>query len=208
MALYRRHIKLLTRLLLRHLQSILRIKLRWAGHVRKMPESRLPKAILYSELASGNWNQGGQKLRYMDQLKRHMKICGIDPESWEEKADDRPTWRNLVRQSITAIENMRSDRSKASHYRRHTVLPDSTSVQSLHAPLSLESRAGGSSEGLPTTLNAVIMENDGRPTHTNVSHNASKRCIWKRPYPGCISLTLLLSWNVYKKQTARVSSNK
>ena len=152
MVLYRRHVKLLMRLQLRHLRSILWIKwqdkipdvevlnraksvsvealitsaqLRWAGHVRRMPESRLPKAILYSELASGNRNQGGQKLRYKDQLKRHMKTCGIDPESWEEKADDRPTWRNLVRQSVTAIENMRSDRSKASHYRGHTVLIDS-----------------------------------------------------------------------------------
>ena len=83
--LYRRHIMALTRLELRHLRSILNIKwqdgipdvevlrrantvsvealitvsqLRWAGHVRRMANSRLPKAVFYSELRQGKKNHG------------------------------------------------------------------------------------------------------------------------------------------------------
>ena len=75
----------LTRLELRHLRSILNIKwqdripdvevlrrantvsvealitvsqLRWAGHVRRMANSRLPKAVFYSELRQVKKNHG------------------------------------------------------------------------------------------------------------------------------------------------------
>ena len=90
----------LTRLLLRHLLPILNIK--WqdripdvevrrraltvsvealitvsqlcsAGHVRRMAKSRLSKALFYSELRQGKKSQGGQKLRFKDVLKWHMK---------------------------------------------------------------------------------------------------------------------------------------
>lgn len=84
--LYRRHIKALTRLQLHHLLYILNIKwqdhipdvevlrrahtvsvealitvsqLRWAGHVRRMANSRLPKAVFYSELRQGKRSHGG-----------------------------------------------------------------------------------------------------------------------------------------------------
>ena len=97
---YSRYIMALTRLLLRHLRPILNIKwqdripdvevrrraltvsvealitvsqLRSAGHVRRMAKSRLPKALFYSELRQGKRSQGGQKLRFKDVLKWHMK---------------------------------------------------------------------------------------------------------------------------------------
>ena len=96
--LYRRHLKKLTSIQLRHLRSIMGLtwrdrvcngevlqkasmesveamlvksQLRWAGHVVRMPDDRLPKAVFYSELTSGKRKRGGQKLRYKDVLKRH-----------------------------------------------------------------------------------------------------------------------------------------
>jgi len=38
-----------------------------------MPDNRLTKAVLYGELSVGKRKTGGQKLRYKDVVKRHMK---------------------------------------------------------------------------------------------------------------------------------------
>ena len=48
-------------------------------------------------LAVGKRKQGGQKLRYKDVIKRHMKNTTIDDDTWEEKAANRSVWHGLVR---------------------------------------------------------------------------------------------------------------
>ena len=97
---YRRHIRKLSQVHLRHLRQILQIiwkghisnvdvlrpanmssieailtasQLRWTGHVTRMSSDRLPKAVFYGELSSGKRLRGGQRLRYNDVLKRHLK---------------------------------------------------------------------------------------------------------------------------------------
>ncbi|XP_050344603.1 uncharacterized protein LOC126769729 [Nymphalis io] len=59
---------------------------RWCGHVLRMDDRRLPKAVFYSELAKGKRKHGGQYLRYKDVFKRHLKACDIGIECWEELA--------------------------------------------------------------------------------------------------------------------------
>ena len=66
-------------------------QLRWAGHVVRMPEHRIPKRIFYGELTEGARRRGGQKKRYKDTLKISLRDCNIDPDSWETVALDRPT---------------------------------------------------------------------------------------------------------------------
>ena len=117
--LYCRHIMALTRLQLRHLCSILKInwqdripdvevlchahtvsvealitmsQLCWAGRVRRMANGRLPKAVYYLELSQSKRSHGGQKLRFKDVLKRHMKKTGISHDTWEEEAVQRVKW--------------------------------------------------------------------------------------------------------------------
>ena len=128
--LYRRHIMALTRLQLRHLRYILNIKwqdrvpdvevlrrahtvsvealvtvaqLRWVGHVQRMANNRLPKAVFYWELRQGKRSHGGQKLWFKDVLKRHMKKTGISHDTWEEAAQ-KVKWRGLLRKATSAVE--------------------------------------------------------------------------------------------------------
>ena len=70
---------------------IVRSQLSWAGHVRRMPDTRVPKQLLNAELSSGKRKTGGQWKRYKDQLKANLKKCEMDLQ-WETTADDRAYW--------------------------------------------------------------------------------------------------------------------
>ena len=69
---------------------LVKSQLRWAGHVVRMPDDRLPKAVFYGELTSGKRKRGGQKLHYKDVLKRHLKAADVDVDTLESDAKNRP----------------------------------------------------------------------------------------------------------------------
>ena len=144
--LYRDHIRKLEAVQQRHLRQIMKIKwddrvsnvevrrraglesveatlaasqLRWTGHVVRMDENRIPKMLLYGELSSGRRKAGGQKLRYKDVVKRHLKAMDIHTASWEELAQDRSEWRRNIYNGKTRIEKKIADESALRHYRRH-----------------------------------------------------------------------------------------
>ena len=84
-----------------------RSQLRWAGHVCRMTDNRLPKRLLYGELKKGKRSHGGQRKRYKDTLKGSLKHYGINPDNWEELAQDRSVWRALVHSGVTSYEEKR-----------------------------------------------------------------------------------------------------
>ena len=63
---------------------------RWAGHLVRMDDSRIPKQLFDGELSEGKRSQGGQKKRYTDSLKASLKTLQIDTSTWENAALDRP----------------------------------------------------------------------------------------------------------------------
>ncbi|KAI8512327.1 hypothetical protein Bbelb_089660 [Branchiostoma belcheri] len=75
-------------------------RLRWLGHVSRMDDGRIPKDVLYGELATGARPAGRPVLRYKDVLKRDMKAGGIDQTSWETVAADRSRWRQAVKTGV------------------------------------------------------------------------------------------------------------
>ena len=137
---YRRHEKQLQQFHLRCLRSILNIRwhdkipdtevleraqlpsvittvrkaqIRWAGHVLRMPDSRIPKQLLYSELSHGARKVGAPRKRFKDSLKANLKDFNIDVTTWENAASDRAAWRSKIYQGALHSEEQRSTTAKA-----------------------------------------------------------------------------------------------
>ena len=85
---------------------IVRSQLSWAGHVRRMPDTRVPKQLLYAELSSGKRKTGGQWKRYKYQLKANLKKCEMDLQL-ETTADDRAYWRRASHMGVANLERRR-----------------------------------------------------------------------------------------------------
>ena len=56
---------------------IMKAQLRWIGHVVWMDDTRLPKMVFFSELATGARNIRHTLKRAKDGLKAFLGLCGI-----------------------------------------------------------------------------------------------------------------------------------
>ena len=145
--LYSGHIRLLERFHQRSLRSILRIRwndfitnvevleraeipsieamllkhqLRWAGHVCRMEDHRLPKIVMYGELSAGYRVRGAPKKRYKDCLKKSLASFHIDPQTWTDLAASRGTWRQAIHDGMTRFEEQRRSNLKEKRLKRKT----------------------------------------------------------------------------------------
>ena len=80
-------------------------RLRWLGHAHRMGDGRIPKDVLYGELATRHHPTGHPALRFKDVCKRDLKLADIDPGTWEQIADDLGAWRSAVRKGVSTGEN-------------------------------------------------------------------------------------------------------
>ena len=51
---------------------------------------------------AGNRLAGGKKLRFKDNLKTTMKLCGINTAKFEKIAEDRSLWKTMCRWAATS----------------------------------------------------------------------------------------------------------
>ena len=70
-----------------------------------MEDGRIPKDILYGELALGRRTTGRLHLRYKDVCVRDMKAVDTDTVSWEGIAADCTKWRSALKQYIKTGED-------------------------------------------------------------------------------------------------------
>ena len=82
-------------------------RLRWLGHVYRMDDGRIPKDVLYGELAIGRRPAERPALRFKDVCRRDLKVANIDPGMWEQIAANRSGWRSAVRLGVKAGEDKR-----------------------------------------------------------------------------------------------------
>ena len=71
-------------------------RMRSLGHVRRMENGRMPKDVLYGELAVGTRSTGHLRLRFKDICKQNLKAAHIDVITCELVAEDRVRWRQAT----------------------------------------------------------------------------------------------------------------
>lgn len=70
-------------------------RLRWLGHVERMPEERAAKKV-YKGNPGGRRLRGRPRLRWQEQVEDHLRQLGI--RRWRTLAQDRELWRQTVLQ--------------------------------------------------------------------------------------------------------------
>ena len=97
-------------------------RLRWLGHICRMEDGRIPKDLLFGELASGARPTGRPSLRFKDICKRDLKDCNIDPANLQTTTSDRNKWRLLTKQGCRQSEERKtSARRKKKEEKKQTV---------------------------------------------------------------------------------------
>ena len=93
--------------------------LRWAGHLSRMDEKRLPKIVFYGERTDGTRPVGRPKKRHKDHLKSVLKSCRVEPNQFETLAANREGWRAAVSAGTEALDHSlraaRDRRRRARH---------------------------------------------------------------------------------------------
>ena len=65
---------------------LLQVQQRWAGHVTRMEDVRMPKAVFFIELQEGKRDRGAPRKRYKDLFKRQLGQAGVSHQSWQQEA--------------------------------------------------------------------------------------------------------------------------
>ena len=79
----------------------MRSRLRWAGHVERMADDRLPKRA--AELREeGRRRRGMLRLRWEDCVKRDVKKAG-EEDYFKKKTIDRGGWKRLSDEAVKKL---------------------------------------------------------------------------------------------------------
>jgi len=88
--------------------EVRKLRLRWAGHVRRLPNTRLPKKILFGDVAGGKCKRGRKPINWIKCVEDDCEVVGISTSNWPAKAKDRKDWLN----SFSSLTSCRSNRRK------------------------------------------------------------------------------------------------
>ena len=108
--------------------TLLQQQLRWAGHVARMEDSRMSKAVFFGELREGKRKCGAPKKRYKDQLKKKLSLTEIPLHSWQQEANSRENWRKVVGSASRRFECSRRDAAEGKRKKRKERMTSQSAV--------------------------------------------------------------------------------
>ena len=76
----------------------------WDSLATASEDGRIPKDIVYGELASFKRTVGSPQRRLKDVCKRDMKALYINTESWEDAAAVHSKWRSVLPKQLKSGE--------------------------------------------------------------------------------------------------------
>ena len=106
------------------------------GHASRMSDGRIPKDILYGELAEERRSKGCPLLRYKDVCKRDMKAGGLDLDDLENMMKDRDTWRQTVKTCTSNAEEKRLRDAEEKRTKRKEAQSNTLASTTNEPPLS------------------------------------------------------------------------
>ena len=83
---------------------LIRNQMRWAGHLIRMDDSRLPKQLFFGELSVGTRPRHKPRMRFRDQVRTNLKRMNLSDDNWQQTCADRDTWRQSIFQGVKSFE--------------------------------------------------------------------------------------------------------
>ena len=69
-------------------------RLRWLGHLARMPDERLPKRVLFGHM-DGSGVRGNSQKQWVDYVREDLQFAGLS-FTWWRKSQDRAVWRAAI----------------------------------------------------------------------------------------------------------------
>ncbi|KAL7371144.1 hypothetical protein ABVT39_020405 [Epinephelus coioides] len=129
-----------------------------------MPDTRLPKQVLYSELCTDQRAPGGQKKRCKDNIRTSLKNFNINSSNWEATASQRPATfhEDHLQQAARIKQQQRKARLSTKRASTHP-------TASTQHPCSHCKKVYGSRTGLFCHLKTHNKDTQGGPSHSTSS---------------------------------------
>ena len=151
---------------------ILKYQLRWAGHVSRLEDHRLPKIVLFGELSSGHRDRGAPTKRFKDNLKKSLTACNIDHGQWSNLAADHVPWRHTIHQAAAQFKVDRKNSLKDKRQRRKTCAASTTTPNiffpavTAHGPISPASVWSAiSAPAVDVNVDKLLKSSFAKPSH-------------------------------------------
>jgi hypothetical protein len=82
-------------------------RIRWPGHVQRMPETRSVKRVFLGK-HNGRRRRGRPRKRWLDDLEEDLRKLGV--KGRRRKAEDREEWRHVVKKAEAVAPTRRRRR--------------------------------------------------------------------------------------------------
>ena len=102
--------------------TLRRRRILFAGFVTRMEDTRLPKCVMFRELAGGAGCVGGQEKEWIGCFLDDLRAFGIKADQWMTAVQDEGKWRRMAEQGAEHFMVNWTAAAKARAGLRHAVV--------------------------------------------------------------------------------------